>query len=186
MKKRLLLISLALVLALTMLMPSAALADNGRRVSGGDFTGYGQLFVTYMPDPTVKGPIWRYSGETAGGYLAQCDWDLLAGTAFDSVHDSIVYVDSLGNARGVMKGTFTIMRGDGSILSGTFNGRIKGNLFTMVILDEGTWRSTAGTGAFENVKAWGKWSGNLGLVDLGGGQFTLGGPLTWQGKYLTR
>ena len=185
MKRRLLLASLGLVLTLMLLTPATALADNGRSLSTADFTGSGQLYVTYMPDPTVKGSTWRYHGETAVGFISQCDWDLLAGTSFYTVHNSIVNVDKAGNANGVMTGTFSIARPDGAgTLEGTFFGRIRGNLNTMVIMDEGTWIGTRGGGVFKNVKAWGKWSADLkpGIVN---GQITLMGPLTWEGRYIS-
>ena len=186
MKKRLLLVSLALVLLLTTLSPVTAMADNSRRVSTADFTGSGQLFVTYMPDPTVKGPIWRYRGEVAVGFLDQSDWDLLAGASFYTVHNSLANVDKGGNAKGVMQGTFIITGPGGTgTLEGTFFGRIRGNLNDMVIMDEGTWIGTRGTGAFENVKAWGKWSADLNPGTINE-QLTLVGPLIWQGRYISR
>jgi hypothetical protein len=185
MKKRLLLTSLTLALLLMTLSPVSALAASRPRVSTGDFTGSGQLFVTYMPDPTVKGPIWRYHGEVALGYLDQCDWGLLAGASFYTVHNSLVNVDREGNARGVMQGSFIITGPDGqSTLTGTFFGRIRGNLNKLVIMDQGTWIGTEGTGVFEDVKAWGKWSASLNAGTING-QLTLLGPLIWQGRYIS-
>jgi len=188
MKKRILFISLAVVLILTMLVPGAALAKNDkwRHGSGNtDFSGSGLIYVTYMPDPVIKGKIWRYDGEIAEGFLAQCDWDLLAGTAFWSEHDSVVRVDEQGNANGVMKGTFSMTRPDGSgILEGTFTGRISGNLFTGEISDSGTWKNTGSTGVFEGVKASGKWSAQLSIGPIPGTDiYTLIGPVLWEGKY---
>jgi hypothetical protein len=186
MKKRLLLISLALVLMLTALAPATALADNSRRVQTGSFTGSGQLYVTYMPDPVIRGQIWRYQGEVVEGILNQCDWDLLAPTIFYSEHDSTVRVDDEGNARGLMKGTFSLTRPDGTgSLEGTFTGRIQGNLYTGDIMDEGTWHSNKGTGVFENVRALGKWSAELHLGIVPGTDIiTLIGPVAWEGKYI--
>ena len=190
MKKRLIFISLTLVLVLMVLAPSAALAGHqkghknqnyGDRKS--EFNGSGLIYVTYMPDPVVKGPIWRYQGEIVEGFLDQCDWDLLAGTVFWSEHDSTVRVDEQYNASGTMRGTFSLTRPDGSgSLSGTFTGRIRGNLYTGDIYDEGSWRSTGGTGCFEGVRAWGKWSAELHYGNIGG-QMTLVGPMNWSGKY---
>jgi hypothetical protein len=193
MKKRLLLISLALVLIFTMLAPATALAVNDKWQKGGDsggrmgdFSGSGLIYVTYMPDPVIKGPIWRYQGEIVEGFLDQCDWDLLAGTVFWSEHDSIVRVDEQYNANGVMRGTFSLTRPDGAgTLSGTFTGRIRGNLYTGDICDEGSWRGTGGTGCFEGVRAWGKWSAELHFGGVGG-QTTLVGPVSWNGKYITK
>lgn len=164
MKKRLVFISLALVLVMVMLVPSAALAGQGKSYQKGnygekkgDFSGSGLIYVTYMPDPVVKGPVWRYQGEIVEGFLNQCDWDLLAGTVFWSEHDSTVRVDEQYNASGTMRGAFSLIRPDGSgSLSGTFNGRIRGNLYTGDIWDEGSWYSTGGTGCFEGARAWGK------------------------------
>jgi hypothetical protein len=189
MKRRMLFISLALVLILTMLMPGAALAKDDRCKPGPavtDFSGSGLIYVTYMPDPIIKGKTWRYNGEIAEGFLNQCDWDLLAGTAFWSEHDSIVRVDEQGNASGIMKGTFSLTRPDGSgTLEGTFTGIIRGNLFTYTITDDGIWVGTGGTGVFENVKAWGKWSADLSLGLIPGTDiYTLLGPVTWEGKYI--
>ena len=190
MKKRLIFISLTLVLILAVLAPSAALAGHHRGYQKcgfddrkGNFSGSGLIYVTYMPDPVIKGPIWRYQGEIVEGFLDQCDWDLLAGTVFWSEHDSTVRVDEQYNASGTMRGTFSLTRPDGSgSLSGTFTGRIRGNLYTGDIYDEGSWRSTGGTGCFEGVRAWGKWSAELHYGDIGG-QMTLVGPMNWSGKY---
>jgi hypothetical protein len=179
MKKRLLLISLALVLVLAALAPTTALAYQGKRVQTENFSGSGLIYVTYMPDPIIKGKVWRYQGEIVEGYLDQCGWDLLAGTVFWSEHDSVVRVGDDGSARGLMKGTFTLTRPDNSgTLKGTFTGRISGNLFTGDISDTGTWRSTEGTGVFEGVRALGKWS-----ADLTYNGVTLIGPVNWEGKY---
>jgi hypothetical protein len=190
MKKRILFISLALVLVLTVLMPGAALAkvEKHRPPTPAivNFTGSGIIYVTYMPDPFIKGHIWCYRGEIAEGFLAQSDWDLLAGAAFWSSHDSIVRVDKMGNANGIMKGTFTLSQPDG-VLEGTFSGRIRGNLFTYTIMDEGVWMGTGGTGVFQGVKAWGTWSADLILGCIPGTSiYTLIGPLDWAGKYMTR
>ena len=188
MKRRILFISLMLVLVLTMLMPATALAKDWKYRQGPrttDFAGSGLIYVTYMPDPIIKGKIWRYQDEIVEGFLDQCDWDLLVGTVFWSEHDSIVRVDEEYNARGMMRGTFTLTRPDGSgVLKGSFNGRIKGNLSTGDISDTGSWRSTGGTGVFEGVRAWGKWSAELhfGLIP-GTDIATLVGPVVWNGKY---
>ena len=188
MKRRILFITLALVLVMTMLLPGAALAKNDRANPNWgmtDFSGSGLIYVTYMPDPIIKGKIWRYEGEIVEGFLAQCDWDLLAGTAFWSEHDSIVRVDDQGNANGVMKGTFSLARPDGSgVLEGTFTGLIRGNLYTGDISDTGVWVSNGGTGVFEGVKAVGKWSAELSIGPIPGTDiYTLIGPVTWEGMY---
>jgi hypothetical protein len=194
MKRRLLLISLVLVLMLTVLTPATALAYSGWHVPTGSFTGFGQksftgsgqLYVTYMPDPIIKGNIWCYQGEVVQGLLDQCDWDLLAPTVFYSTHDSVVRVDGEGNAGGLMRGTFTLTRPDGTgVLEGTFTGRIQGNLYTGDISDTGTWISTKGTGVFEKVRAWGQWSAELSFGPIPGTDiYTLIGPVTWEGKYI--
>jgi hypothetical protein len=196
MKKRLIFISLTLVLILAVLAPSAALARHGGGYHGqskynsgdmkGDFSGSGWINVNYMPDPVVKGPVWRYQGEIVEGFLDQCDWDLLAGTVFWSQHDSTVRVDEEYNASGIMRGTFSLTRPDGSgSLTGSFTGRIRGNLYTGDIYDEGSWRSTGGTGCFEGVRAWGKWSAELHFGEVGG-QMTLVGPMIWSGTYMLK
>jgi len=190
MKKRILFIGLVLVLLLMALMPGTALAKVDRNrlpaPTMDRFTGSGLIYVTSMPAPIIKGSIWNYYGEIAEGFLAQSDWDLLAGTAFWSTHDSIVRVDRNGNANGFMKGTFTLSQPDG-VLSGTFYGRIRGNLYTYTIMDEGVWMGTGGTGVFQGVKAWGKWSADLSLGCIPGTSiYTLIGPITWEGKYMTR
>lgn len=195
MKKRLFFISLALALVLMVLAPSAALASYGNSYGYGkgnfgggsrDFSGAGMIYVTYMPNPVVQGPIWRYQGEIVEGIMEQCDWEPLAGTVFWSSHDSTVRVDEQFNASGIMRGTFSLTRPDGSgSLSGTFTGRIRGNLYTGDIYDEGTWSSTVGTGCFEGVRAWGRWSAELHFGDVGG-QTTLVGPMTWSGKYIEK
>ena len=193
MKKRLIFISLALVLVLAVLAPTVALASHDRGYQNnnsgdrkGNFSGSGLIYVTYMPDPVIKGPVWRYQGEIVEGFLDQCDWDLLAGTVFWSEHNSIVRVDEQYNASGVMRGTFSLTCPDGSgSLSGTFTGRIRGNLYTGDIYDEGSWRSTDGTGCFEGIKAWGKWSAELHFGEVGG-QMTLVGPVSWSGNYMSK
>jgi hypothetical protein len=187
MKRRLLLISLALVMMVTALAPAAALANNDRRVQTGSFTGSGQIYVTYMPDPIIKDNTWSYQGEVVQGLLAQCDWALLAPTIFYSGHDSVVRVDDDGNARGLMRGTFSLTRPDGTgTLEGTFTGMIQGNLFTGDISDAGTWRSTRGTGVFEDAKAWGKWSADLSFGPIPGTDiYTLIGPVNWEGRYIS-
>ncbi len=189
MKRRILFISLVLVLMLTALMPAAALAKNDSKHKPSppvleDFSGAGLIYVTYMPPPEIKRNMWRYTGEIAEGFLQQSDWDLLAGTVFWSSHDSFVLVQKDGSARGIMKGEFTLTRPDGSgVLEGVFEGKITGNLFTGFISDAGMWFSTGGSGVFADVKAWGKWSADL-AFDAGMG--TLVGPLTWEGKYLQK
>lgn len=160
--------------------------NNGGNSGNGaqDFTGAGLIYVTYMPDPVIQRDTRRYQGEIVEGFLEQCDWDLLAGTVFWSEHDSTVRVDNNYNASGRMTGTFTLTRPDGSgALTGTFSGRINGNLYTGDINDEGNWRATGGTGCFEDVRAWGKWSAELHFGEVGG-QVTLVGPMTWSGKYM--
>ncbi len=189
MKKRILFLTLALILVLTVLVPGTTLAKNDRNWPGKsvtDFSGSGLIYVTYMPDPVIKNKIWRYKGEIVEGFLAECDWDLLAGTAFWSEHDSIVRVDEEGNAHGVMKGSFSLIRPDGSgSLDGTFTGRIRGNLYTGEISDSGTWAATGGTGVFEGAKAFGKWSAQLSIGPIPGTDiYTLIGPVTWEGKYM--
>jgi hypothetical protein len=189
MKKRLLIIGLVLALLVMMLAPATALASFGqinRGPANTDFSGSGLIFVTYMPDPVIKGNLWRYQGEIAEGFLDQCDWDSLAGTAFWSEHDSTVWVDDQGNAKGTMRGSFTLTRPDGTgVMEGTFTGRISGNLVTGDISDIGTWRSTGGNGVFEGVKSWGNWSADLhyGLIP-GTDIATLVGPVSWSGKYM--
>ncbi len=187
MKRKLIFISLVLALILTVMMPATALAKYdkwGNRSATTNFSGSGLIYVTYMPDPIIKGKIWRYQGEIVEGFLDQCDWDLLAGTVFWSDHDSVVKVDEQYNAKGIMRGTFSLTRPDGSgTLNGTFTGKIQGNLYTGDIMDTGTWRSTGGTGLFEKVKAWGDWSAELHFGEVGG-QSTLVGPVNWSGKYM--
>jgi hypothetical protein len=190
MKKRLLIIGLVLALLVTMLIPTAALADHGKSTRGPavtDFSGSGLIYVTYMPDPIVMGNIWCYQGEIAEGFLDQCDWDLLAGTVFWSEHDSTVRVDDQGNARGNMRGSFTLARPDGTgVMEGTFTGKINGNLLTGDIYDVGTWRSAGGTGVFEGVNAWGDWSAELHYSLIPGTDIaTLIGPVAWNGKYIS-
>jgi hypothetical protein len=193
MKKRLIFISLALVMVLMVLVSSTALAghdrsfrNNNSAFEKGNFSGSGLIYVTYMPDPVVKNQIWRYQDEIVEGFLDQCDWDLLAGTVFWSEHDSTVRVDEQYNASGMMRGTFSLTRPDGSgALAGTFSGRISGNLYTGDIFDQGSWRSTGGTGCFEGVRAWGKWSAELHYGDVGG-QMTLVGPMSWSGNYMSK
>jgi hypothetical protein len=190
MKKRVLFISLALVVLLTALLPAAALAKNDRGFRPAkwerslpvltDFSGAGLVWVTYMPPPVIKGKMWHYYGEIVEGVLHYCDWEPLLGAAFWSDHDSFVIVQNDGSARGIMKGNFTLTGPDGK-LEGFFEGRITGNIYTGFISDQGTWFSTGGTGAFAGVKAWGRWSADL-SYDPGYG--TLIGQLTWQGKYL--
>lgn len=188
MKKRILLISLALVLILMLAIPTTALANNDKCKPGStntDFSGSGLIYIYYMPEPAIEGNIWRYQGEIVEGYLLESDWDALAGTAFWSDHDSTVRVADDGGVRGVMKGDFTMTRFDGTgVLKGTFEGKISGNLFTGDIYDTGTWKSTGGTGVFKSVKAWGKWSAELHAGLIPGTEFTsLVGPVIWEGKY---
>lgn len=184
MKRRLLLVTLVLVLVLTALTPATALAYGGKRVTTESFSGSGLIYVTYMPDPIMKGNVWRYQGEIVEGFLAECDWDLLAGTAFYSEHDSVVRVGDDGSAKGVMRGTFSLTRPDGSTLEGTFTGRITGNIYTGDISDTGSWKSTGGTGDFDGVRAWGTWSADLSYGPIPETEiYTLVGPVTWQGKY---
>lgn len=188
MKKRVLIISLCLALLLMALAPATALAKDYRsyRSAGStSFAGSGLIYVTYMPDPIIAGNIWYYQGEIVQGYLDICDWDLLAGTAFWSSHHSVVRVGDDGSACGMMYGTFTLTRPDGSgILVGTFTGRISGNLLNGNISDTGTWRSTMGTGVLKGVKAWGTWSGELHYDAIPGTDtYTLIGPLEWDGQY---
>jgi hypothetical protein len=190
MKKRVVIFSLMIVVALMSLMPTAAYAGNNDwRANSGttDFSGAGMIYVTYMPDPVINRNIWRYNGEIAEGILQQCNWDLLAGTVFWSNHNSVVRVDEQGNAFGIMMGTFSLARPDGSgVLTGTFSGRISGNLATGIISDAGMWMSTSGSGVFAGTRAWGKWSADLcpGLIP-GTNYVTLLGPLSWEGKYWT-
>jgi hypothetical protein len=190
MKRKLILISLVLALTLTLMTPATALAKsdkwNNRPVTT-NFSGSGLIYVTYMPDPIIKGKIWRYQGEITEGFLDQCDWDLLAGTIFWSEHDSVVTVDEQYNAKGMMRGTFSLTRPDGSgTLNGSFTGKIQGNLYTGDIMDKGTWRSTGGIGVFENAKASGSWSAELHYDAIPGTDiYTLVGPVTWGGKYVS-
>jgi hypothetical protein len=151
-----------------------------------DFSGTGMIYVTYMPDPVINGSFWNFQGEIVEGIMEQCDWEPLAGTVFWSSHNSNVRVDEQFNAVGTMWGTFSLTRPDGSgSLNGTFTGRIRGNLYTGDIYDEGNWSSTYGTGCFEDIKAWGKWSAELHYGDVGG-QTTLVGPMCWSGKYIEK
>jgi hypothetical protein len=185
MKKRTILFSLAVVVLLMMVMPGTALAGyhHGNWARPTDFSGGGTIYVTYMPDPEIKWNIWRYQGEIVEGFLEQCDWDMLAGTVFWSEHSSTVRVDRQYNAWGFMRGTFSLTRPDGTgALSGRFSGTIRGNLYTGDIFDQGTWMATGGTGVFEGVRAWGRWSADLHFGEVGG-QTTLVGPLSWSGKY---
>ncbi len=182
-KRRVLLIGLSLALLMILLVPSAALAKDNKcwktPVYTG-FTGGGQIYVTAMPDPVVDGKLWSYNGEIAEGILAQSDWDLLANTVFWSSHDSIVRVEDDGTTCGWMWGTFTMSIDPNNVMTGTFNGKITGNLYLGNISDAGSWVMTSGTGAFTDVKAFGNWSAQLNYDTSIG---TLTGPLSWQGKY---
>jgi hypothetical protein len=183
-KRRMLLIGLSLALLLVLLVPSAAFAKNEKNTQPAytDFTGAGYIYVTAMPDPVVQGNIWSYSGEIAEGVLAQSDWDLLANTVFWSSHDSVVKVADDGTTCGWMWGTFTLSIDANNVMTGTFNGKITGNLYLGNISDTGSWMKTSGTGAFASVNAFGNWSAQL-TYDQGIG--TLVGPLSWQGKHTT-
>jgi len=189
MRKRILFVSLALVLVMTVLMPGAALAKSDKFKPAEpvvtSFTGSGMIYVTDMPDPAINKDIWSYQGEIAEGFLQDSDWDLLPGTAFWSEHDSVVKVRDDGSTSGIMKGSFTLTRPDGSgVLKGSFEGRISGNLYTGDISDTGTWKSTESTGVFEDVRAWGKWSADLSFGPIPGTDiYTLIGPVTWEGNY---
>lgn len=187
MKKRILQVSLALILVLTLAMPVAAYAKNNTFKTGAPnaFTGNGLIYITYMPDPIVTGNIWRYQDEIVEGYILDSGWEALAGTAFWSDHDSVVKVSDDGGVWGVMWGNFSMTRFDGTgELTGTFTGQISGNLYTGDIYDSGTWKSTGGTGAFEGVGAWGNWSAELHAGTIPGTEYvSLVGPLVWGGKY---
>jgi len=180
MRKKVLLIGLALVLALAVVGSAAVLAKPEKSAGATPFTGEGFVYVTEMPDPIYQGSTLRFTDERVEGYVA-CDWPDLALASFDSYHDSIVKVDKAGRANGTMHGTFTLITGAG-ILEGTFHARISGDLFTWQIIDEGVWKGTSGTGVFEGVKAWGSLSAELEWNDDLG---TLAGPLTWDGKYIS-
>jgi hypothetical protein len=187
MKKRILVFSLALVLLLTLVFPATALAktDWSRPVNT-SFTGSSLIYVKYMPEPMVRGNIWRYYGELVDGFPLDSSWEALAGAVFSSSHDSIVKVGNDGSVRGVMWGTFTMTRPDGSgVLWGSFEGKINGNLISGDIYDSGSWVSFRGTGVFQGVKALGKWSAELhaGLIP-GTDYVSLVGPALWEGKYI--
>lgn len=186
MKKRILPVILVLVLLSTIITPTTALAKNDRcdpSVRPAEFNGAGQIWVTYMPDPATRGGTWRYQDELVEGILTQCDWDLLADTMFWSEHSSTVRVDEQYNASGIMRGSFSLTRPDGSgALNGVFTGKIRGNLYTGDIYDQGTWHATGGSGVFKGVRAWGRWSAELHYGEVGG-QVTLVGPLSWSGQY---
>jgi hypothetical protein len=187
MKKRLLLVSLALVLMLTLALPAAAFAKNDTFKPGAPaaFTGNGLIYISYMPDPIVMGNIWRYQGEIVEGFMLDSNWEALAGTAFWSDHDSVVRVGDDGSVRGMMSGSFSMTRLDGTgVLKGTFMGKISGNLATGDIYDSGTWISNGGTGVFAGVRAWGDWSAELHAGYIPGTEYvSLVGPLVWEGKY---
>lgn len=194
-KKKLLFIALALVLVMTVLMSSAAFAKNNQYQSMSaytDFTGSGFVYVYSIGDIIPEGNTIKFSEEVVLGLLTECTWEELAGADFWSTHDSTVLVDENGNARGFMRGSFLLTStvAEGTI-SGTFQGKITGNLGHMAIgdisqtyiLDTGTWRCTKGTGVFEGVEAWGEWSAGLqaGVIS-GTGIETLVGSLVWNGK----
>ena len=141
-----------------------------------------------MPPVEIKPGVLRFKGEIVQGFLASPDWDLLMeGASFYSEHNSTVRVAGDGTTKGVMTGTFSITRPDGSQLAGTFLGKITGNLFSGNITDEGYWMATKNTGVFKDIKAWGTWRAVLALGTVlvpGVGEITtLNGPLTWNGKY---
>lgn len=186
MKKRILVFSLALVLLLTLAFPATALAkvDKYKPVNT-SFAGSGLIYIKYMPEPAVHGKIWRYYGEIVEGFILESNWEALAGTAFWSDHDSVVRVGDDGSVRGMMWGSFTMTRPDGSgVLRGAFEGKISGNLLTGDIYDTGTWISFGGTGVFAGVKAWGRWSAELHAGLIPGTEYTsLVGPVVWEGKY---
>jgi hypothetical protein len=187
MKKRLLLISLMLVLALTLAMPAAAYARDNTLKPGAPtaFTGNGEIYITYMPEPIENGNIWSYQDEIVEGYLLNSDWEAMAGTAFWSSHDSVVKVSDDGSVWGYMWGKFRMTRFDGEgELTGTFLGKISGNLFYGDIYDSGTWTSDGGSGVFKNVRALGDWSAKLHPGNIPGTPYqSLVGPLVWEGKY---
>jgi hypothetical protein len=188
MKKRILVFSLALVLLLTLAFPATALAkvDKSKPVNT-SFTGSGFIYIKYMPEPAIRGNVWRYYGEIVEGQMLQSSWDALSGAYFWSDHDSVVKVGKDGSARGTMWGSFSMTRPDGSgVLRGAFEGKISGNLYTGDIYDTGTWISMGGTGAFEGIIAGGKWSAELhvGLIP-GTDYISLVGPIDWEGKYIS-
>ncbi len=186
MKKRILFFSLALVLLFTLAFPAAALAkaDKCKPVNT-SFSGSGLIYIKYMPEPAIHGKVWRYYGEIVEGFILESDWEALAGTAFWSDHDSVVRVGDDGGVRGVMWGSFTMTRPDGTgVLRGVFEGKISGNLFTGDIYDSGAWVSFGGTGVFEGVKARGSWSAELHAGLVPGTEYpSLVGPVFWEGKY---
>lgn len=190
MKKRLLFISLALVVVLLTMGSTTVLAKPEKSAAVTPFTGEGVIYVTYMPDPPIQqGRTLRFEGEVVEGVLPDCDWPELQGATFYSVHDSIVKVDKAGKANGTMHGTFTLTATD-STLYGTFHARISGTISEDVwdwyVVDEGVWKSTNGTGVFEGVKAWGSLFAELEFGPIPDPPFyTLVGPLTWEGKYIS-
>jgi hypothetical protein len=195
-KKKLLFIALALVLVMTVLMPSAAFAKNNQYQSMSaytDFTGSGFVYVYSVGDIIPEGNTVKFYEEVVPGALIGCTWKELEGAEFWSTHDSTVWVDQYGNACGFMRGKFLLTStvAEGTI-SGTFQGKITGNLGDMAtgditntkISDTGTWRCTRGTGVFEGVEAWGEWSAGLQAGLIPGTDIpSLVGNLVWNGKY---
>jgi hypothetical protein len=179
MKLKLFSVALVLLLVSITLSPSAVLAKTKKA----SFTGGGALIVTQVLSTIKYGDTIRFEGEVAESPSISSDWLLIYGTSFYSVHHSEVKVDKKGNVKGNMEGIFQIKAQDGSILEGTFTGKITGSFdptmtFFDKISDEGEWKSTNGTGVFEGAEAEGTWSANL-VPYLN----TLAGPFSWDGKY---
>ena len=186
-KRRILIIGLSLALLIVMLVPSAAMAKtyNWQTPVYTDFGGGGGIYVYYMPVALTQGNISSFTGEIVLGTFGDSSWDPLDGAAFWSSHDSIVRIDDDGTTFGWMWGDFTLTSPDGSVMQGTFTGKVTGNLAPPLpyVSDTGSWRMTSGTGVFADVSAFGSWSADLVWTQITDTDFTLAGPINWQGKY---
>lgn len=190
MKRRcLLLASVALVVVMALLVPGAALADDGAKGNKVEFVASGLVYIGPYESES-KGPVEFVRNEPVDSLLplSSSSWDDVDGGWLTSLHDGSIVIKPDGTFKGHLRGTFIVYAEDGSQLTGKMTGKVSGfgSLETpgTYIQDSGRWRSTKGsTGAFEGVDAKGTWSVYMEPMEVAPGVWTYVGLLTLEGSY---
>jgi len=173
MKKRLLLVSLALSLLLVALVPGTAVAkrrDETPRCPPQNFHAEANVWVTDPGTSTQYGWTIVTRGERAEGVFSVADgWESMVGATLNVHHNSVITLDPntgtfSGRAWAIITVTFP---GNGGRLYGSYTADLSGHfaiygeqLVILDVTDDGVFRVAGRTGR-SFVTASGDWLGNL-------------------------
>lgn len=197
MKKRLLIISLAVALVMTAIMPAPVMAAVALPAKNTVFKAEGSAYVNIAgtvgtPKPLGKNMVViKRTGEGIGGQIMSCpEWTELAGAQFQIIEDAATTLNmETGKFNSIASGTVTVSKNNapvmtgnyGAVMHGEFTGNDLSQLMFSYVIDYGLveLKGVHGT-AFDGAEAKGVVYANLTYIpDYG----TLVGPITIKGTH---